>query len=132
VPEEYFPGSRQPLTPVGGLRDPLEGRTGKVFSIGGKEVELFTISQVAFYLNRKPVTLRKWEAKGIIPPATFSKPGAGGDTRGRRRLYSRDQVVALVNLAQAEGILDNPHAQISQTNFKPKVWAEFKRLRSEQ
>jgi hypothetical protein len=128
MPEEYFPGSRQPITPLSGPADPLAGRKGKEYTIGGKPVELFTISQLAYYLNRKPVTIRKWEEKGVIPKATYAKPGAGGDPRGRRRLYSRDQVVAIVTIADAEGILHNPHAQISQTNFKAKVWAEFKRL----
>lgn len=126
--EGYFPGSRQPLTPVAGLKDLLGGRTGKTYTINGKPVELFTISDVAEVLNRKPVTIRKWEERKVIPPATFAKPGAGGDKRGRRRLYSRAQVEALVTIADAEGILHNPHAQISQTNFKAKVWAEFKRL----
>lgn len=125
--EGYFPGSRLPISdPV--AKDPLGGVTGKTFTIGGKPVELFTISQVAELLRRRPVTIRKWEEKGVIPPATYAKPGANKDPRGRRRLYSRGQVLALVTLADAEGILYNPHAQISQTNFKAKVWAEFKRL----
>jgi hypothetical protein len=126
--EGYFPGSRQPITPVAGAKDILAGRKGKEFTIGGKPVELFTISQLAYFLNRKPVTIRKWEEKGVVPPATFAKPGAGGDPRGRRRLYSRAQVEAMVTIAEAEGILNNPHAQIGQTQFKAKVWAEFKRL----
>jgi hypothetical protein len=128
VTEDYFPGSRQPITDLAPARDPLGGLTGKQYTIGGKPVELFTISQVAEALHRKPVTIRKWEERGVIPKATFAKPGAGGDPRGRRRLYSRDQVLALVTIADAETILFNPHAQISQTNFKAKVWAEFKRL----
>lgn len=126
--EGYFPGSRQPVTGLAPPKDPLGGATGKSFTIGGRAVELFTISQVAELLRRKPVTIRKWEEKGVIPKATYSKPGANKDPRGRRRLYSRDQVLALVTIADAEGILYNPHAQISQTNFKAKVWAEFKRL----
>lgn len=126
--EGYFPGSRQPISPISGPRDPLGGRKGKEFTINHKTVELFTISDVAELLNRRPVTIRKWEEKGIIPKATFAKPGANKDPRGRRRLYSREQVTALVQIAEAEGILHNPHAQISQTNFKAKVLAEFKRL----
>lgn len=111
-----------------GERDLLEGREGKKFSIGGREVELFTISDVAELLNRRPVTIRKWEEKEFIPRATFSKPGANKDPRGRRRLYSREQVVAMVTAAESEGILHNPNAQIATTQFKAKVWAEFKRL----
>lgn len=126
--EGYFPGSSQPIAPLSGPRDPLEGRKGKTFEINHKKVELFTISDVAELLNRKPVTIRKWEEKGVIPKATYSKPGANKDPRGRRRLYSREQVVALIQIAEAEGILHNPNAQISKTNFKQKVLAEFKRL----
>jgi hypothetical protein len=131
VTEGYFPGSRQPITPISGPKDVLEGRTGKVFTIGGRAVELFTISDVAELLNRRPVTIRKWEEKGFIPKATYAKPGANKDPRGRRRLYSREQVIALVTLADAEGILHNPHAQISQTNFAARVLSEFKRLAAE-
>lgn len=127
--EGYFPGSRQPIKPpAGGAPDPLAGREGKTFTIGGKSIELFTISQLAYYLNRKPVTIRKWEEKGVIPKATYAKPGANNDPRGRRRLYSREQVLVIVFAARDEGILDNPHAQISQTNFKTKVWTGFREL----
>jgi hypothetical protein len=128
VPEDYFPGSQQPITPLASERDLIEGISGKQFTIGGRPVELFTISQLAEVLNRKPVTIRKWEEKGFIPKATFTKPGVGGDPRGRRRLYSRQQVKAIVEIAESEGILHNPHAQISQTNFKARVLAAFKEL----
>jgi hypothetical protein len=127
---EYFPGSRLPVTPPSGPPDILRGREGKTYSIGGKDIELFTISQVAFFLNRKPVTIRKWEQEGTIPKATFVKPGANSDPRGRRRLYSRAQIEALIQVAHEEGILTDLHRQISKTQFKVKTWDAFKRIAS--
>jgi hypothetical protein len=113
-----------------GLRDLLGGLSGKTFTIAGKEVELFSISELAEALNRKPVTLRKWEQKGIIPKATFVKPGANQDPRGRRRLYSREQVLALVRLADEEGILHDLHKQVTKTQFRAKAWAAFREIAS--
>lgn len=94
----------------------------------GAKVRLFTIGEAASLLNRGPATLRKWEFKSIIPKATFVKPGRGGDSRGRRRLYSLDQVSALIRIAAEEGILHNPTAKISATKFTPKVFEAFRRL----
>jgi hypothetical protein len=129
---EFFPGSRQPITgSPAGLRDLLGGLSGKTFTIAGKEVELFSISELAEVLNRKPVTLRKWEQKGIIPKATFVKPGANQDPRGRRRLYSREQVLALVRLADEEGILHDLHKQVTKTQFRTKAWAAFREIASQ-
>ena len=125
---EFFPESRQPIAPPAGVPESLQLPAGKVFTIGGREVELFTIGQVARILNREPVTLRKWERLGTIPKATFVKPGANKDPRGRRRLYSRPQAEALLRIAMEEKILYNPNVQISKTQFTPKVFKAFKEL----
>lgn len=126
--ERFFPGSRQPLGRAPGLRDPLEGLSGKTFTIKGREVELFTITELSRALNRQPVTVRKWESHGYIPKATFVKPGTDGDPRGRRRLYSREQVEALVRIATEEKVLVDLHRQISKTQFKAKALAAFKQI----
>lgn len=128
---EYFPGSRQPIpgSPAG-PRDLLGGLEGKPFTISGKEVELFSISQLAEVLNRKPVTLRLWEQKGFLPKATYVKPGKDKDPRGRRRLYSREQVLALVQIAEEEGILFDLHKQISKTQFRAKALHAFREIAS--
>lgn len=91
-------------------------------------MELFGIGEVAEVLQRSPVTLRKWERNGVIPKATFSKPGANQDPRGRRRLYSRAQVEALQRIAMEEQILYNPNAKISLSSFSTKVWQAFRDL----
>lgn len=126
--EGFFPGSRQRITPPSGPPDPLGGLEGKTYTIAGKEVELFSISQLAEALNRKPVAIRKWEHEGVIPKATFVKPGKDGDPRGRRRLYSREQVEAVVRIAGEEGILNDKHRQISKTQFQARVLAAFREI----
>lgn len=125
---EFIPGSRTPVAPPAGLRDVLEGRKGEVIEVGGKEVELFTIGQLGFFLGRKPQTIRKWERNKIIPRATFVKPGSGGDVRGKRRLYSRAQVEALVEAARQTGILHDLHRQVSKTDFTARVYAAFRKI----
>lgn len=127
---EYFPGSRQVITPPAGPPPETQVPPGKQYTIGGKPVELYTIGQVAEVLNRKPVTIRKWEREGVIPSATFVKPGANGDVRGRRRLYSRAQVEALLRIAMEEKILNDLHKQITKTEFKQKALAAFRELAS--
>lgn len=127
---DYYPGSNQQVAPVAGLRDVLADYEGAVFKIKGKEVELFTISQLASVLNRKPGTIRRWELEKVIPKATYVKPGADQDPRGRRRLYSREQVLAVHQAAGEEGILTDMHKQVSKTEFSHKVWAAFRRLAS--
>ena len=62
----------------------------KTYMIGGEETELFTIGELADQLDRQRQTVRKWEREGIIPAASFrSKAG--------RRLYTREQVTAIVS-----------------------------------
>lgn len=130
--ERFFPGSRQPLTGPPGLPDPLRGLEGRQFPVGNGTVELFTISQLAEALNRRPVTIRTWEQKGIIPKATYVKPGINKDPRGRRRLYSRAQVEALVTIAAEEGLLADVHKQISKTQFQRKALDAFKKIAGQQ
>lgn len=125
---EYFPGSRQEISAPPGPPDVLAGETGRMFTIGGREVELFSIGQLAAALNRAPATIRKWEQDGVIPKATYTKPGANQSPNGRRRLYSREQIEALVRIAQEEGILLDLHRQITKTQFKAKALHAFRQI----
>ena len=58
---------------------------------GGEMVDLFTISAMAAALGRSVVTVRRLEAIGIIPASHIRTPGRGGG--GRRRLYTREQII---------------------------------------
>jgi hypothetical protein len=101
----------------------------KVFLVEGGEKEFFTVGQLAMALGRKAVTIRAWEANGVIPIATYSAPS--DDPRGRRRLYSREQVEGIVQIAGEEGILEETWKPIGATRFKQRVLQLFEELASE-
>lgn len=126
--ERFFPGSRLPVTPPAGVPEEFRIPTGKKFSVRGVEVELLSISQLAEALNRSPVTIRKWERNGVIPRPSFVKNGKGGDVRGKRRLYSRPQVEAMVRVAASEKILHDMHRHVSATRFSERVFQAFREL----
>lgn len=60
----------------------------------GEELELFYIGTLAYELGRTPGTVRKWEIAGYIPETCFKDASTG------RRLYSREQIDAIVKCAE--------------------------------
>ncbi len=101
---------------------------GKPIMINGVERSMYAIGELARALNRRPGTIRKWEDLGILPIATFIK-GTGTIT-GRRRLYTADQIVGIVRIADEEGILHNEGTiNIRATEFAARVQTLFENLR---
>ena len=129
---EFYPGSRErrqaPREPKPEA-SPFDGVTPKVYTVGGTETEFFTIGQLAAALNRKPVTLRKWEQTGVIPKATFQAPNPKGLATARRRLYTRAQAEGIVRIAQEEGLFDNDPVRVGSTRFTKRVFALFREIR---
>lgn len=72
--------------------------------INGETVELFAIGAVCAALGRPAVTIRLWIRQGHLPQATFRMPERNG-VKGRR-LYTRAQVEAIIQVAEAHGIRD--------------------------
>lgn len=73
------------------------GAKPKSYRINGKDVQMFTVGQLALAVDRKAVTIRSWEKQGIIPRATYrTPPPVGQQLPGKppkgRRLYSQAQV----------------------------------------
>lgn len=99
---------------------------GTVMVLRGREVEFYTIGQVARAINRKSSTLRMWEHKGILPPSGYQKPSK--DPRGVRRLYTRAQAEGIIRLAKATGIMD-ASSRHSLHDFKAWVWELFNELK---
>lgn len=88
---------------------------GKTYIINGKEVELFTIGELADRLDRQRQTIRKWEREGIIPAATFrSKAG--------RRLYTSEQINAIIKVVEK---YDLKQGMAIPPEFKREVKEEF-------
>jgi hypothetical protein len=108
--EEFFPGSKRkrsdPPPPKPPVTTVAWDRRPRVLPVGGKPVEFFTIGDLALAINRRPVTIRSWEAKGIMPKARFRTPAVPGQIGEGKRLYTRRQVEGLVVLCAKHGILD--------------------------
>jgi hypothetical protein len=135
---EYYPGSNKPIirhpnrhTSTAPRRhalavdDTWDAKPRK-YVVNGVETEFFTVGQLARALGREAVTIRKWEREGTIPVATFQVPGREGDHRGRRRLYTRQQVEGMVRIAHEEGVLHERRRSFATTEFKERVLALFK------
>lgn len=137
---EFYPGSKQKVRTFETPSEPRSEATFKEFmrkprlgTIKGNEIKFYTIGELADALNRKPVTIRKWEADGFIPKATFIAPS--GDKRGKRRLYTEAQILGLVQIAREEGVLE-PNARgswkpVTETNFRARAIELFTRLAKE-
>ena len=87
----------------------------KTYIIDGKELEMFTMGELADRLDRQGQTLRKWEKQGIIPQAIYR-------SGSNRRLYTRNQIEAIVEVVEKYQIKQGqpiPHA------FKEEVAEAF-------
>jgi hypothetical protein len=115
-PGPDYPGKRKPV-----LRQPEVKAMGgpqeleawddhpRVLYLAGVETEFFTIRHVALALGRSTRTIRTWERKEVIPPATFraAKPHKGSQVKTKGdRLWTRPQVEAMVRIAREERILN--------------------------
>lgn len=130
--EEYYPGSKRKIerSDDDTAADPSDGWDAKprVYKKDGKDTEFFTVGHLAMAMNRKPLTIRQWERRGIIPKSTFQRAGRNGSQHGRRRLYTRAQIEGMIQIAAEEGLLSNDRREIASTNFKARVLKLFKDL----
>ena len=114
-----YPGTRRPKNRDKVLDNSqhewLNDLPSHEYLVHGNKKRFYTIGAVALALQRKPVTIRSWESKGWLPPATFRTPAPrkeqipGKEIRGRR-LYSEAQVVFLREMAMAFEINDPNNA----------------------
>lgn len=132
---EFYPGSkerRQVNHVPDEAPDVPDLGSGRMLLVNGLEVEFFTIGQLAAVLHRQPVTIRAWENEGVLPASGWTKPGQDGDTRGRRRLWTRAQVEGIWRIAREEGVLEpGPRINIAKTQFTSRVRLLFAQLRKE-
>jgi hypothetical protein len=83
----------------------------KEYYVGGNITRMYPIGSLAKALGKQPVTIRSWEDKGWLPPATFRTPPPNGhQIPGKpsvgRRLYSQEQLLLILETYQryiAEG-----------------------------
>ena len=133
--EDYYPGSKRKIERTGAeasKADP-DGWDAKprVYKKNGVDTEFFTVGHLALAMNRKPLTIRQWERKGIIPKSTYQRAGRNGSQHGRRRLYTRAQIEGMIHIAGEEGLLTNDRREIASTEFKSRVLSLFRTLATE-
>lgn len=134
--EEYYPGSKRKIdrTDEPDTKKPVsvDGWDAKPRMYknpaNGADTEFFTVGHLAAAMNRKPLTIRQWERRGIIPKAVYNRVGRGGSQHGRRRLYTRAQIEGMIQIAAEEGLLSNDRREIASTNFKARVLELFQKL----
>ena len=122
-----YPGSRERRQTVAPLAAPVVDDVlgpGTIYVVDGREVEFYMIGQLAAALGRKPGTLRKWEAEGILPPSGYLKPSH--DPRGIRRLYTKQQVLGIIQVAKDTGVMYS-HGTLAE--FGSRVKELFDELR---
>lgn len=136
APRGYFPGSRTPLPTETSVKDkPAKKRelvdwdarpTKKL--VNGEYVDFFSIGAVCAALGRPAVTIRLWIRQGHMPQAAFRMPDRNG-IKGRR-LYTREQVEAIIKVAEAHGIRDAERVDWNKhTTFAADVreaWSHLK------
>lgn len=102
-PEKTYPGSRPPRNEliVDSTEEPwLANLPYKEFVVNGTPRRFYAIGALAQALGKSTVTIRSWEQKGWLPPATFrtpppSSPQIPGKTVKGLRLYTKEQVIFL-------------------------------------
>jgi hypothetical protein len=130
---EYYPGSSRKIenTPDQAAQRDSWDLKPRVYKVNGEDVQFFTVGHLAVAMNRKPLTIRQWERKGIIPKSTYQRQGREGSQHGRRRLYTRAQIEGMIRIAHDEGLLSNDRREIAKTQFTVRVIELFKRLAAE-
>ena len=106
-------------------------------TLGGQEVEVFTISALAQALEKTIVTVRLWERKGYIPRAPYrlrSKTLKGQKTGGNR-VYTRALIEATVEEFSRRGLLGTARVEWNQhddlTDALVKRWKEITETESQ-
>jgi MerR HTH family regulatory protein len=131
---EFYPGSsrkkrqyEEPEPEKPELDELPELGKPQYYLVNNQPLALYKIGAVARALNRKSVTIRKWETEGFIPVSSYKMPGR--DNRGQRRLYSKEQIEQLRKIAYEEDILypgpGGKWRHIEKTNFKYKAAKAF-------
>ena len=131
-----WPGKRKPVNrPEESSRpDPYEIKWDSkpmVYVYGGVSREFFSIGHLADAFGRSPVTIRSWESKGLLPQSPYRSPRPRGEAlpgkqvKGRR-LWTREQVEGMMEIAREEGVILNGKPPSKQ--FTQRVAALFREL----
>jgi hypothetical protein len=100
-------------------------------SLGGQEVEVFTIGALAQALGKQIVTIRLWERKGYIPRAPYRlrSKSLKGQKTGGNRVYTRALIESAIEEFNRRGLLGSARVEWNQhenlTNVLVQRWKEI-------
>lgn len=128
--KQFYPGSKKEIQVFTDVPEEIDEPEflGEpvVLNYAGSPTEFYKIGALARALNRQPGTIRLWERRGIIPKSLFTIRSA--NRYAKRRLYMREQIEGLRNIAIEEGILSDTSRHISDTKFAQRAEQLFKEL----
>jgi len=76
---------------------------GRPTNVNGSAMLLYPIRSLAWALGKSAYTIRRWEAQGVLPRASYRLRSSNPNLRRRR--YSAAQIRGLVALADQHGWL---------------------------
>jgi hypothetical protein len=132
--DDIYPGTSRPVGPPAAIAgeyraDDNSWDANPTFHyLQGGLREFFAIGHLALALGRSTKTIYKWEARGHFPKATFILNGSSRN--GRRRLYTRQQINGVLEIALDEGILTGRQRFIGATPFPARCAELFHRTRA--
>lgn len=130
---DIYPGTTRPVGPPAGANSERTAgedwdATPSYHYLQGAIREFFAIGNLAQALSRSTKTIYKWESRSLFPQATFILNGSSRN--GRRRLYTRQQINGVLEIALAEGILTGTRRFIGATAFPARCFELFQRTRA--
>lgn len=129
-----YPGKRKPVNRDKASSPPervVWDEKPTVYSIKGVPREFFTISHLSKALGYSQQSIRLWETQGMLPrsgwrsPRTSTPVAAGRSTKGRR-LWTREQIEAILRVAKRHKVIVNK--QPPTVAFAREVEREFRLL----
>lgn len=94
----------------------------------GNQIVFFTISALAAATGKKAVTIKQWLTKKYIPePGWRSVPVADNYGQAGIRLWTKEQIKAIVRIATEEGVIPNRPEVMNNTRFPERVFARWER-----
>ncbi len=78
---------------------------------------------LALATGRAPGTIRRWEALGVLPPPRHQRSTATWG--GRRRLYTRGEIAAIVSVVVQQKLLDRRPQELRSSGLRTHIDAQL-------
>jgi hypothetical protein len=106
------PSTPQPVLPDWVLRP-------RIFVVDGESITVVEIGDLARALDRKPVTIRLWIRRGVLPDAAIRQDR--WHPRISRRQWLLKEAECIRAVAAANGLLDSKRLNPAKTRFPVEV-----------